>query len=163
MGDGPYYESRIHWIRASADPQRVKLRANLRKHERRAELLIPLVLIVLAVPVGLLIYHLDQRGNSLRQADHLVRTLSVDAANVRALEWKARALRQPTPQLLDEATTADLVLRSHVAALARNGEASNVVRLAHGYETVYRQLLAVTGTGDIAASGRMYATELVPA
>ena len=40
MGDGPYYESRIHWIRASADPQRVKLRANLRKHERRAELLI---------------------------------------------------------------------------------------------------------------------------
>jgi len=163
MGDGPYYESRIHWIRVSPDLQGVKLRESIRKHERRAELLIPLVLIVLAVPVGLLIYHLDRRANSLRQADHLVRTLNVDAANVRALEWKARALRQPTPQLLDEATNADLVLRSHVAALARSGGAPNVVRLAHTYETVYRQLLAVAGTGAVAASGRMYATELVPA
>src|SRR6266852_82345 len=112
MGDGPYYESRIHWIRVSPDLQGVKLRESIRKHERRAELLIPLVLIVLAVPVGLLIYHLDRRANSLRQADHLVRTLNVDAANVRALEWKARWMRQPTPI----SCSAVMLLHSHAAA-----------------------------------------------
>jgi PAS domain S-box-containing protein len=141
----------------------VKLRENVRRHERRAELLIPLVLIVLAVPVGLLINHLDGRADSLRQADHLVRSLNVDAANIRALEWKARALQVPTPGLLNEAVRADLALRGHVAALARNGGAANVVRPAHAYEVVYQDLLSIASSGNLSASARMYVTDLVPA
>ena len=140
----------------------MNLRQNVRRHERRAELLIPLVLAVIAVPVGLLIFHLDQRADALRQADHLVRSLDVDAANIRALEWKARAVKRPTPGLLNEAVHAGLALRAHVDSLARNGGASNVVRPAHRYEAAYGQLLLIASSGDLQASARAYAATVVP-
>jgi PAS domain S-box-containing protein len=69
----------------------------------------------------------------------------------------------PTPALLNEAIQADLALRGHVAALARNGGAPNVVRPAHAYEAAYQNLLAVASRGNLAASARMYLTDLVPA
>ncbi len=141
----------------------MNLRQNVRKQERRAELLIPLVLAVLAVPVGLLIYHLDQRADALRQADHLVRTLDVDAANIRALEWKARALKGPTRSVLAEANRANLTLRDHVDALARNGGAPTVVRPARAYQAAYEQLLRTAPTGGLQTLQRAYATTVVPA
>jgi PAS domain S-box-containing protein len=141
----------------------VNLRQNVRKQERRAELLIPLVLAVLAVPVGLLIYNLDQRADALRQADHLVRSLDVDAANIRALEWKARALKRPTVGLLVEANHANVTLRNHVESLARNGGAETVVRLGRGYQIAYGQLLLSARTADVRALARTYATTVVPA
>jgi PAS domain S-box-containing protein len=146
-----------------ADPERVKLRQNVRTHERRAGLLILLVLAILAVPIGLLISHLNNRADALRQADHLMRSLDVDAANIRALEWKARALQRATPALLNESVRADLTLRAHVESLSRNGGAPNVVRLAHSYEVAYGKLLAIASSGDLKASGRLYTTALVPA
>jgi PAS domain S-box-containing protein len=145
------------------DLQRVKLRQYLRRYDRRAELLIPLVLLILAAPVGLLIYNLDQRADALRHADHLVRSLDVDAANIRALEWKARAVKRPTPALLKEASQADMGLRAHIDALTRNGSAPSVVRPAHRYEAAYGQLLLLASTGDVQASGRAYAIAVVPA
>jgi PAS domain S-box-containing protein len=141
----------------------MNLRQNVRKQERHAELLIPLVLAVLAVPVGLVIYHLDQRADALRQADHLVRALDVDAADIRALEWKARALERPTRSLLAEANRANLTLRDHVDALARNGGAPTVVRPARAYQAAYEQLLRTAPAGGLQTLQRAYATTIVPA
>ena len=141
----------------------MKLRRYVTRYDRRAELLIPLVLLVLAAPVGLLIYNLDQRADSLRHADHLVRSLDTDAANIRALEWKARALKVPTPALFNEAVRADLVLRAHIDSLTSNGSTPTVVRSAHRYEAAYAQLLVLARTGDLQASARAYAAAVVPA
>jgi PAS domain S-box-containing protein len=163
LGDGHYCESRIDRIRLGVDPERVKLRHYVQRYDRRAELLIPLVLLILAVPVGLLIYNLDQRADALRHADHLVRSLDTDSANIRALEWKARALKSPTPALLNEAVQADLLLRAHLDSLTRNGSAPNVVLPAHRYEAAYAQLLVLASTGDLQASGRAYAAAVAPA
>jgi signal transduction histidine kinase len=141
----------------------VNLRQNVRKQERRVELLIPLALAVIAVPLGLLVYHLDQRADALRQADHLVRSLDVDVANIRALEWEARAVKRATPALLNEATLTDRALRAHVDSLARNGGAAKVVGPAHRYEAAFGRLLVIASSGNLQASGAAYATSVAPA
>ena len=130
---------------------------------RRSWLIVPLTLVVLAIPVGLVVYQLNQRADTLRQADHLVRSIELDTANIHTLEWKARAFKGPTPALVAEANAANVALGAHVDALARNGGAPRVAGPATAYEMAYLQLLAGERTSTSVELGRVYATVVAPA
>jgi PAS domain S-box-containing protein len=121
------------------------------------------MLVILAPPVGLIIRQLDQHADTVRKADHLVRSIELDAANIRALEWKARALKGPTPGLFAEARASEAVLVKDVDALERNGASPNVARPAGVYETAYVQLLASARTATSGDLSRDYFTTVVPA
>src|SRR4051794_10089271 len=130
---------------------------------RRAELIVPIVLVLLAAPVGFGINKLDARADTVREADHLVRSIELDTANIRALEWKARALKGVTPGLVAEAAAADRGLAEHVDALARNGSVPKVTATAAAYERAYTTLLLSARTATPAELTQQYRRTVAPA
>ena len=119
-------------------------------------MILPLVLVIVATPVGLIVRQLDHRADIQRNADHLVRSIQLDAANIRALEWEARALKGPTPRLFAEATAANVELGEHVDALTRNGDAPTVTGPAIAYRLAYRQLLLSARSATTAELAHAY-------
>ena len=155
--------SKIDGCRARSASALLHAVGRLRHRGSRAELILPLAVVVLAAPVGLLVNKLGERADNVRTADHLVRSIQLDAANIRALEWKARALKGLTPGLVAEARAANVLLGRHVGSLARNGGAPRVVGPAIAYATTYQQLLASARTLTPALLARSYANTVVPA
>jgi PAS domain S-box-containing protein len=130
---------------------------------RGRELAVPLVVLLLAAPVAMMIRQFDGRVDRATTADHLVRTLGLEIADFRALEWRTQVPGQTVPTIAPSAEALNARLDRTVRGLAASGEADGVVAPARAYRSALVDLVAVARTRDRVLERRLYLRRVAPA
>ena len=127
------------------------------------ETAVPLVLALLALPVGMMIAQFDHGLDRATSTDRLVRKLGLEMADFQGLEWRAQVPGQTLGAIAPHARRLNGSLAATVRELRTTGSAQDVASRAAAYESALRALILAATTGDRRLQARVYVQRVAPA
>lgn len=127
------------------------------------ETAVPLVVALLALPVGMMIAQFDHRLDRATSTDRLVRKLGLEIADFQGLEWRAQVPGQRQAEVAPEARRLDRDLAATVLGLEATDGGQNVASRAGPYESALRELIVAATTGNRRLQDRVYVQRVAPA